>query len=167
MRIENLSCLRLLITIPVIFLADSAVADCNWVQNGHQALCSMHFPNSKKEQTTGSLAVSYEKRYGCNPVFSLIVMNGTSLGAPKKQQRFSTPQQQLAIIINGQVFTDTTNATLYTNAMEYAIYASPSLIHALSISPAVIVKPGGLATFDFANDNKFSQANSKALAFCK
>jgi hypothetical protein len=150
-----------------VLVTQDAIADCYWLQQGSQAICSMYLPNAKKEQTTASLAVSYDKKNDCLPVVSLIIMHGQSLGAPKRQNRFISHNDQLKIVINGKEFSDTTNATIYTNAMEYAMFGSPSLIKALSESRFILAKPGNLATFDFANDNKFLQANNLARGSCK
>lgn len=161
------SIFKAVVFIPVLLATQTSIADCIWIQNGHQAICSMYFPQAKKENTTGNLAVSYEQKYGCKPVLSFIFMHGTRLGEPKNQQRISSPEKQLSLVINGRTFTEQTNATLYSNGMEYAIYASPALIHALSVNSDAVVKPGGVGTFDFSNDKNFALVNSRALANCR
>lgn len=150
-----------------VLVAQDAVADCYWLQQGNQAICSMYLPNAKKEQSTANLAVSYDKKNDCLPVVSLIIMHGQSLGAAKRQNRFISHNDQLKLVVNGKEFSDTTNATIYTNAMEYAMFGSPSLIQALSEGRYILAKPGNLATFDFSNDNKFLQANKRARDSCR
>jgi hypothetical protein len=139
-----------------------------WVSNGRDAMFTMYLPQAKKPDTHAIFVVSYEKRWSCRPAISVMLMTGRKLGAPKHQVTERKREDQLSIVIDGRVFTDETKVTMYSNAMELAMFAPPGFIEAMKKPPSsVIVRVGaGLGGFDFSDGRDFAAANAAAATNC-
>ena len=139
-----------------------------WVQNGHDVMFTMYLPQAKKPDTNAIFIISYEIRWSCRPAVSVMLMAGRKLGSPQRQATDQKREDQLSIIIDGRTFTDETKVTLYSNAVELAMFAPSGLVEALKSQPkSVIARMGpGFGGFDFSDGTGFSRANAAAVANC-
>lgn len=146
----------------------AAPAAAQWVANGRDAMYSMHLPQAKKPDTHALFLVAYEKRWSCRPAVSVILMTGRKLGAAQRQTTEKKPNDQLSIVVDGRTFTAETKVTMYSNAMELAMFAPVALIDALARSPkSVVARLGaGLGGFDFSDAQGFAVANDAARKAC-
>jgi hypothetical protein len=138
-----------------------------WLSSGTDAVLSMDFANAKKPFHS-SLIVSYQNRGSCRPEVSVVVQTGHELGNPERQEKTSAEKDQLAITIDGTVFTAQTKITKYANGLEFAMLAPAGLVGALERAKLVTTRLGdGLANFDFSGAKGFSDANTSALSACQ
>lgn len=144
------------------------LAHAQWVPNGRELMFTMYLPQAKKPDTNAIFIISYEKRWSCRPAISVMLMSGRKLGTPKRQVTERKPEDQLSIEVDGRVFTAETNVTIYSNAMELAMFAPTGLIDAMKKQPASIVARlgSGLGGFDFSDGKGFAAANAVAAANC-
>ncbi len=140
-----------------------------WVANGRDATFTMQLPQAKKADTHAVFLVTYESRWSCRPAVSVILMTGRSLGTPQRQSTERLRKDQLSIEVDGRRFYGETKVTMYTNAMELAMFAPDGLIDALRSDPrTVIARLGeGLGGFDFSDGKGFARANAAAQAACR
>jgi len=154
--------------LAIVAVALPATALSQWVSNGRDAMYTMYLPQARKPDTHAILLVSFEKRWSCRPIISVMLMVGRKLGAPERQATESKREDQLSIVVDGKAFTNETKVTKYSNGMELAMFAPPGLIDALKSQPSsVIARLGaGLSGFDFSGAQGFSAASASALAAC-
>ena len=112
------------------------LAHAQWVANGRDVMFTMYLPQAKKPDTHAILVVSYEKRWSCRPAVSAMLMTGRKLGVPERQATERKREDQLSIVVDGRVFTAETKVTMYSNAMELAMFAPPGFIEAMNKPPS-------------------------------
>lgn len=144
------------------------LAHAQWIPNGREAMFTMYLPQAKKPDTNAVFVISYEKRWSCRSAISVMLITGRKLGSPERQATERKREDQLSIVIDGRVFTDETKVTMYSNAMELAMFAPAGLIDAMKKQPvSVVARLGsGLGGFDFSDGKGFAAANAVAAANC-
>lgn len=159
---------RFCISLATIALAFPTTALSQWVSSGRDAIYTMYLPQAKKSETHAIFLVSYEKRWACQPIISVMLMVGRKLGTPERQATETKREDQLSIVVDGKVFMSETKITKYSNGMELAMLAPIGLIDALKNQPSSVVARlgAGLGGFDFSHTKGFAAANASATANC-
>lgn len=144
------------------------VARAQWVAQGHDAQFTMYLPQSKKADTNAVFVISYERRWACKPSVSVLLVVGRKLGLPQRQDVSKNRAEQLEIVVDGRKFSAWTKTTIYSNAMEMAMFAPPGLVKALSAQPKTVraFVGSGMGGFDFSGGTNFNGANAAAQAAC-
>ena len=141
----------------------------SWYANNSDAIVGLSTdpinPHSAKNTL---IVIAYSKKFDCEPIVSVIVIKGQSMGQPIKQQTFKSKKNQLVITVAQREYRSETRMTEYTTAIELAAHASNSLIAALSNPESSFsARIGNTTLLSFEKASNFIIANQLAKANCK
>jgi hypothetical protein len=130
---------KLLLFLLAIF---SVCAIANWVgrweSKGNDVVIGLSSePNNPQLGKNSLLVIGYSKKNNCNPVVSVLVIKGQSIGTPISQKTSKSKKNQLILNVGSQEFSTETKLTEYTNAVEFANVALCSAGSTAAIRPFI------------------------------
>jgi hypothetical protein len=161
---------KLLLFLLAIF---SVSANANWVgrweSKGNDVVIGLSSePNNPQLGKNSLLVIGYSKKNNCNPVVSVLVIKGQSIGTPISQKTSKSKKNQLILNVGSQEFSTETKLTEYTNAVEFAMLGNQLLVNALSNQNISFgAKIGNTSLLDFKSASNFISANQIARQNCR
>ena len=159
----------LLILLAIISVSAKANWVGRWESKGNDVVIGLSSePNNPQKGKNSLLVIGYFKKNNCNPVVSVLVIKGQSIGNPISQKTSKSKKNQLILQVGSQEFTTETKFTEYSNAVEFAMMGNQLLVNALSDQNVSFnAKIGSTSLLDFKSASNFTIANQIARQNCR
>lgn len=140
-----------------------------WSQKSDVMIGLSTNPENPSDGKNSLLIIGYSKQFNCNPVVSLLIMNGEKIGRAIKQKTFKGKKDQLRVNINGKIFTGETKMTEYASgSYEFAMMGKQEMINLLNKfnGPLSVTIGNGGKILNFSKTYGFFDANKDAIKNC-